>query len=71
MRNKIGHYSVRHDLASGNLVMDVGSDVPYTKFVHAVSRLTPMLLFTEHVLKMVNIVFELGKPETRNTGAIS
>lgn len=62
MRNNIGHYSVRHDLASGNLVMDDGSYVPYTKFVHAVSRLTPMLLFTEHVLKMVNIVFELKNP---------
>jgi hypothetical protein len=55
LRNAIGHHSIHHDLASGLLRRDKGTEIPYIQFVANVQQLLHPLLTMLNVLKLVRI----------------
>ena len=60
IRNAIGHHSVRHDLPSGMLVLQDGSQIPYLEFVVKTFRLIHPILMAANVLKTICIAFALN-----------
>jgi len=56
LRNAISHHSVRHDLATGMLVLKDGRAIPYLEFVVKSLRLNHAILLAANVLKMMHII---------------
>lgn len=61
LRNAIGHHWVRHDLASGSLLFDDGTNIPYIRFVEGTLGLTTGLLYAIHLVKMLHITVTISE----------
>lgn len=55
LRNAAGHYSARHDIQSGQILVDGVACCTYLEFVVKTSRMTQVLLCLMHVLKMCHM----------------
>lgn len=55
IRNSVGHYGIYHDLKTGLVILDDGTEIPYSKFVANTLNLTTTLLYGLQVVKMVYI----------------
>jgi len=56
LRNAVGHASVRHNLKTGFIQLDDGTEIPYLYFVYKTLAMTEMILFSTHVVKMIYVI---------------
>ena len=64
LRNAIGHNSIFHDLGSGMLILEDQDFMPYSEFVAHTIKITPILYFCLHVIKMIyipSLIFQNSK----------
>jgi hypothetical protein len=62
LRNSVGHYSARHDLRTGLILVDRQPHCSYLEFVVRTLRMTHVLLAMLHVLKMAHMQWLLTDP---------
>ncbi|MEX2141243.1 MAG: hypothetical protein WD894_18405 [Pirellulales bacterium] len=71
LRNAVGHYSARHDLRTGSIIVDAKSHCSYLEFVVKTIRMTHVLLCLLHVLKMCHMQKVVTNPAPAAAKAVT